>query len=109
MGYINLSSPKYQVDRVQVVGSVWIDATTQAVYAYVYYGYVVNNQFRALEAISYGQSGEREFEPMERKGSVVLKGADYQAYQNYTANMSPENAVLQVLLDKNVISGTLVQ
>jgi len=109
MGYINLSSPKYQIDRVQVIGSVWIDATTQTVYANVYYGYVVNNQFRALEAISYGQSGEREFEPMERRGSVVLKGEDYQAYQNYVITMGPETAVLKVLLDSNVISGTLVQ
>jgi hypothetical protein len=109
MGYVNLSSPKYLVDRVQVVGSVWIDATTQTVYAYVYYGYVVGGQFRALETISYGQSGEREFESVERRGSVVLKGADYQAYQNYVATMSPADAVLKVLLDNNVISGTLVQ
>lgn len=106
MAQVNLTTP-YAIVNFVKVQSINIDPINQKVYASVYYYYSRNNVDYAVAPVQYNNTEGRAGIEMI-PATVILQGADYTSYNTYIGQgKTPEQAVLQILLDKNVIAGTL--
>lgn len=108
MAQLNLSVPYATINFVKV-NSIYVNPLQQKVYAAVYYYFSKDNVDRAVEAVRYSTTGGTNTEFVEIPNTVILTGADYTSYTQYvSAGRTPDAAVLQVLVDRNVLSGTIV-
>ncbi len=111
MVQLNMTTP-YGVINIVKVTSVNIDPINRRIDAAVQYGYERNGNFYAVASVQYSSSGAtigiERFE-LYRGSSVVLTGEDYNSYHNYiNQGKTPEGAVLQILVDRGILTGTIV-
>lgn len=105
MVQVNLVEPYALVNFVKV-NSISVDPVFNRVFAAVFYYCFVDGTELPVIPLRYNN---QNFGYINPTATVVLVGGDYVGYNNYiNQGKTPEQAVLQVLLDRNVISGVLV-
>lgn len=108
MAQVNLTTAYATINYVKV-RNINIDPINQKIYASVYYFYSKDNVEYVVAPVQYNNATGGMVIESTTSGTVILEGADYTSYNTYIGQgKTPEQAVLQILLDKAVIAGTLV-